>query len=164
VIKHFAVNKKKTSKSSEFFPEQSTSVSSIAYHCEIFIFGSADRAGVPCRLIYLNKESLYLARSHFNLYRPLSFIVVISHFLLTHRHHWCLYFWYVISPSTAAKTTMICLFLTRSLIVWISLRIFQHRECHLYSYLRVKNHRCRYLLIQIQSRSCHHLRYIVSNL
>jgi len=62
-MKHFAVDERKPSKTRASLPEQNSSASSTAYHWEIFITGLADRAGVPYCLIYLNEESLYLARS-----------------------------------------------------------------------------------------------------
>jgi len=101
----------------------------------------------PC--IWLAHHHLY-----FNLDHRCHFISQYF-FLLPQYHHWCLYFWYTLSLSVYCRKDHHDLPVPYALspIVWISLRIFQHRECHLYSYLRVKNHRCRYLLTQIQSRS-----------
>jgi len=125
-MKHFAVDEKN-------LPEQNSSVSSTAYHWEIFITGSADRAGAPYCLIYLNKESLYLARSSSFLFQLrsslylarsssflfqlISFIVLIlfSNTSFCYRNtiiDACIFDIRCLSPSTAAKTTMICLFLT----------------------------------------------------
>jgi len=118
-MKHFAVDEKN-------LPEQNSSVSSTAYHWEIFITGSADRAGAPYCLIYLNKESLYLARSSSFLFQLrsslylarsssflfqlISFIVLIlfSNTSFCYRNtiiDACIFDIRCLSPSSAAKTT-----------------------------------------------------------
>jgi len=105
----------------------------------------------PC--IWLAHHHHHHHHFYFNLDHRCDFIFQYFYFVTAISSLMIVFLIRCLSPSSAAKTTMICLFLTRSPIFWISLRIFQHRECHLYSYLRVKNHRCRYLLTQIQSRS-----------